>query len=149
MAFEDRYYKSTTYGLVNLRYRPVDPTKMPRVAVADAANTPGYFCLAKVRSKYDINLKFCYSAETFSEMKPVVLRELKVSIAYVRRDIEKLEKRVGPMDAEAIAAATKKDYTVDSTVLLNAHRECLEMINSITHWQYEEGLCNHDVQESN
>ena len=143
MAFEDRYYKSTTYGLVNLRYRPADPSKMPTAAVFDAKNTPGYFCLAKVRTKYDINLKFCYSAEKFSEMKPVLLRELNVSIAYVERDIDKLSKRVGPMNAQDIAAAEKKDYTVDSTVLLNAQREALEMTDAITYWTYEDGLCNH------
>ena len=143
MAFEDRHYKSTKYGLVTLRYRPVDPTLMPMAAIADAANIPGYFCLAKVSCKYGHSLKKCVPAQQFSEVKPVLLSELKVSITYIQRDIKKLLFLEEGIKVGVVVAAASKEYASDSTKLLTAQRECLEMTDAITHWTYEEGLCNH------
>ena len=142
MAFEDRYYRSTTYGLINLRYKPVDPTLMPMAAIADAANIPGHFCLAKVTCKYGHNLKKGLPARQFSEVKPVLLSELNVSIVCIQRDIDKLWLRE-TIKVELVVAASRKDYTGESALLLNAQRECMEMTDAINHWTYEEGLCNH------
>ena len=144
MAFEDRYYRSTTYGLINLRYQPNDPSLMPAAAVSDAANIPGRFGLAKVTCKYGHNLKKCVPAEQFSDVKPVLLRELKASVVSITRDINKLWLRE-TIDVKYVVAATRKDYSGESSLLLTAQRESLEMLDAINHWEYQEGLCNHMV----
>ena len=142
MAFEDRYFKSTNYGVLNLRFRPTDQSKLPVAAISDAANTPGRFCLAKVTCKQSHHVKICYSAQKFSEIRPTILSELRISLAGLRRDVERSVVRGGDMKVTDTVEAACKDSPEDSlTLLLTAQRECMEVRDAIHFWNYEEGLC--------
>ena len=142
MAFEDRYFKFMEYGLLNIRYRPNDPSLMPIVAVSDAANTPGRFCLAKVSVRYGYSLKKCIPAQKFSDMKPVLLSELRVSLAYIKRDLDKTLVRAEALDAmDHPEVACRAALVSKNEPLLTAQREIMEIVDAVSNWTYEENLC--------
>ena len=145
MAFEDLYFISQTYGMLNLRYRPNDQKFLPSAGVADAQNIPGKFCVARVTAKFGHQVKRCYPAQKFSEMKPVLMHELRVSLAKIEPEIKRI--RIVEqvlMTTTSFADILWSDFEEhEKTPTLHIQRSCNEMINAITHWDYEENLCSH------
>ena len=145
MAFEDRYYQSKKFGLLTLRYQPVDETLMPVAAIAKAQEVPGRFCVAKVAIRQGYQIKRCLTAEKFSAMKGVLLTELNVSVAKMEPEVSRVLVMEGSLKASPHTTTEmfQKFVFDDLTPAFQAKRTAVEMISAINYWEYENGLCDH------
>ena len=147
MPFEDRYYQSRSFGLVTLRYKPVDETLAPITAVARAKEIPGRFCVAKISVRQGYQFKRCLDAEKFSAIKNVLLSELNISVAKMEPEIARVltVNAVLKASIDTQPEAFKTFVVEDLAPTFQAKRTAIEMINAINYWAYEEELCNTDA----
>ena len=144
MAFEDHYYRSRNFGSLNLRYRPADPRYLPAAAIGRAQEIPGFFCVAQASVKQGVQYKKCLSAQKFSDIKPMLLKEMRVSLDKMSVELARVVLKEQALLANPNTPSKYWENFIDDerTPVYQTQRAAHEMIDAITHWTYEENLCN-------
>ena len=146
MAFEDLYYQSPSFGLLNFRYKPKDAGVVAAYAVNYADTIPGHFGLAKVETAYGVQLKKNISKETFLFVKDKLFEEIKVSRAAMEPELRRVLEKEKAIDAgnkvRPISADTWRELHEERTSIGTARTAADNMMMAMTYWAYSETLCS-------
>ena len=147
MAFEDLYYQSPSFGLLNFRYMPKDKHILASVAVSNANTTPGRFGLAKVETAYGVQLKKNISKETFLFAKDKLFEELKISRAAMEPELKRVYEKEKALDAgKKVKPVSEKAWgeLFEEKVSINALRSAADgMMMAMTYWEYDAHICTY------
>ena len=141
MVFEEFRFKSDSFGEVCMRIRSSDMKIAPGVALGDAENNKGFFCLAQVKYQYGFEVKKSLSEETYLFIKNKLLAEIMVAQAAMEPEIKRVAEKEKELKAsKAHPKVLKRFLEQESEPINHANLMAHDMGKTMVYWQYEEKM---------